>query len=70
MHAADVMTPDVICGAPETPVAELIRLMLDNRISALPIVEEAASSASSARATCCAGRRPAPSRVRRAGSNW
>ena len=40
MHAADVMTPDVICGAPETPVADLIRLMLDNRISALPIVED------------------------------
>ena len=40
MHAADVMTPDVICGAPETPVSELIRLMLDNRISAMPIVAE------------------------------
>jgi CBS domain-containing protein len=32
------MTPDVICAAPETPVSELIRLMLDNRISAVPIV--------------------------------
>ena len=28
MHAADVMTPDVICAAPETPVPELIRLMV------------------------------------------
>jgi CBS domain-containing protein len=40
MHAADVMTPDVICATPETPVSELIRLMLDNRISALPVVED------------------------------
>jgi CBS domain-containing protein len=40
MHAADVMTPDVICAAPETPLSELIRLMLDNRISAVPIAED------------------------------
>jgi CBS-domain-containing membrane protein len=40
MIAADVMTPDVICAAPETPLPELVQLMLDNRISALPIVED------------------------------
>jgi CBS domain-containing protein len=40
MLAADVMTPDVICGTPDTPVTELIRLMVDNRISAVPIVED------------------------------
>ena len=40
MIAADVMTPDVICAAPDTPLPELVRLMLDNRISALPIVED------------------------------
>lgn len=40
MHATDIMTPDVICAAPETPISELIRLMLDNRISALPIVAQ------------------------------
>jgi CBS domain-containing protein len=40
MHAADVMTPDVISATPDTPVAELIRLMLDNRISGLPIVAD------------------------------
>jgi CBS domain-containing protein len=40
MHAADVMTPDVICASPVTPVSELIRLMLDNRISAVPIVAD------------------------------
>jgi CBS-domain-containing membrane protein len=40
MHATDVMTPDVICAAPETPVSEVVRLMLDHRISAMPIVAE------------------------------
>jgi CBS domain-containing protein len=40
MHAADVMTPDVICATPDTPIAELIRLMLDNRISGMPIVAD------------------------------
>ena len=40
MHAADVMTPDVICATPETPLPELVRLMLDNHVSALPIVED------------------------------
>jgi len=40
MHAADVMTPDVICATPDTPVAELVRLMLDNRISGVPVVAD------------------------------
>ena len=39
MNAADVMTTNVVCAAPDTPLAELIRLMLDNRVSALPILE-------------------------------
>ncbi len=39
MNAADVMTPDVICAAPETPLSELVRLMLDRQVSAVPIVE-------------------------------
>jgi CBS domain-containing protein len=40
MHAADIMTPDVICARPDTPLPELVRLMLDNRISAVPVVED------------------------------
>ncbi len=40
MNAADVMTPDVICAGPETSVAELVHLMLDNQVSAIPIVED------------------------------
>jgi len=39
MNAADVMTPDVICAAPDTSLGELVHLMLDNHISALPVVE-------------------------------
>src|SRR6476619_3889945 len=40
MNAADVMTPAVICATPDTPLPELVRLMLDNQISALPVVED------------------------------
>jgi CBS domain-containing protein len=40
MHAADVMTPDVICVGPDTPLAELVRLMLDHDVSGVPIVED------------------------------
>lgn len=39
MHAADIMTPDVVCATPDTPLSELIRLMLERDISAVPIVE-------------------------------
>jgi CBS-domain-containing membrane protein len=39
MHAADIMTPDVVCATPETPLPELIRLMLDRGIGAVPIIE-------------------------------
>jgi CBS domain-containing protein len=40
MNAADVMTPDVICAAPDTLLPELVRLMLDHQISALPVVDD------------------------------
>jgi CBS domain-containing protein len=40
MHAADVMTPDVICAGPDTSLAELVRLMLDNDVSGVPIIED------------------------------
>jgi CBS domain-containing protein len=39
MHAADVMTPDVIFAGPDTSLAELVRLMLDHDVSGVPIVE-------------------------------
>lgn len=39
MYATDIMTPDVISAGPDTPLTELVRLMLEKGISALPIVE-------------------------------
>jgi CBS domain-containing protein len=40
MHAGDVMTPDVICATPDTPLCELVCLMLDHQIGGVPIVED------------------------------
>ncbi len=38
MDVADVMTPNVISVTPETPIAEAAGLMLEHRISGLPVV--------------------------------
>lgn len=40
MEARDVMTPDVINVGPDAPVAEVAKLMMDNRISAVPVVKD------------------------------
>jgi len=40
MKAADVMTPNVISVRPNTSIAEMIKLMLDNRISGLPVMDD------------------------------
>lgn len=40
MQARDVMTPDVVSVGPDTPVAQIARLMVDNRISAVPVVKD------------------------------
>jgi CBS-domain-containing membrane protein len=39
MYAADIMTRPVISVAPETKIAEAARLMLQHRISGLPVVD-------------------------------
>lgn len=39
MQAADVMTPDVITVTPDTEVREIARLLLEHRISAVPVVD-------------------------------
>ncbi len=39
MKARDVMTTEVVTVTPETSVAEAAKLMLDNRISGVPVVE-------------------------------
>jgi CBS domain-containing protein len=40
MKASDVMTRNVLTVAGGTPVAEAIRLMLDNRVSGLPVLDD------------------------------
>ena len=39
MQARDIMTPDVICVAPDTPLAEVVQVMLEHRISAVPVLD-------------------------------
>src|SRR3984893_12574209 len=41
MNASDVMTRNILSVRHDTSVAEGIRLMLDNRISGLPVIDEA-----------------------------
>jgi CBS domain-containing protein len=38
MHARDIMTSPVVTALPDSPVLEIVQLMLDKHISALPIV--------------------------------
>jgi CBS domain-containing protein len=42
MQASDIMTQDVITVGPDTPVAEIVRTMLDHRISAVPVARDGA----------------------------
>ena len=40
MNASDVMTRNILSVKPDATIAEAIRLMLDNRISGLPVLDE------------------------------
>ena len=40
MNASDVMTRNVLSVRPDATIAEAIRLMLDNRISGLPVLDQ------------------------------
>ena len=40
MKAGDVMTRNVVSTRPDATVAEMVQLMLDNRISGLPVVND------------------------------
>ena len=40
MNAADIMTTRLVTAAPDTPVMDLVRLMVDRHVSAVPIVED------------------------------
>ncbi len=39
MKAADLMTREIVTVRPETPLADAIRLMLEHRVSGLPVVD-------------------------------
>ncbi len=40
MDARDIMTSPVVTAGPETTILEIVQLMLENRISAVPILDE------------------------------
>ena len=40
MNAGDIMTSNVVTVRPDTSVSRLARLLLDNRISAVPVVDD------------------------------
>ena len=40
MNATDIMTPDVITVHPDTPLDKLVNLMLKNRISGVPVIDQ------------------------------
>lgn len=39
-NVCDVMTTEVICASPKTPYKELVRLLVDRGVSALPVVDD------------------------------
>ncbi|HZD52243.1 MAG TPA: CBS domain-containing protein [Woeseiaceae bacterium] len=41
MQAKDVMTTDVVTVTPDTAVADVAKILLDRRISAVPVVDAA-----------------------------
>jgi CBS domain-containing protein len=41
MNAGDVMTRQVVTVAPDTAIEEAVRLMLENRVSGLPVIDAA-----------------------------
>jgi CBS domain-containing protein len=40
MHVSDAMTPTVITAKPSMSIDEIVRLMVENRISGLPVIDE------------------------------
>jgi CBS domain-containing protein len=42
MNASDIMTKTVITVAPETPLSELVKIMLEKHISAVPVAQDGA----------------------------
>ena len=70
MKANDVMTRTVVSIDQDATVLQAARLMLQNQISGLPVVDKRARwSACCRKATSCAAAKPTPSAGARAGSN-
>jgi CBS domain-containing protein len=68
MRAADIMSSPVITAGPDASVIDAVRLMLRSHVSGLPVVAaDGTLAASSPRAICCAGSRPIPNGITRAG---
>jgi CBS domain-containing protein len=63
MKARDVMVSPVITVKPTASVKDVAKIFLENRISAVPVVDDQGKrlSASSVKVTCCIGRSPAGS---------
>ncbi|AYF32587.1 CBS domain-containing protein [Halomonas sp. XH26] len=40
MQAIDIMTPNVVCVGPDANVRDIAQLLLENRISAVPVVDD------------------------------
>ena len=69
MNAADVMTRTILSVAPDSTIAEAVRTMLDNRISGLPVIDEAGRLVGIlTEGDYCAAARPQPSGIARVGS--
>jgi len=45
MNAGDVMTPEVVTVSPDTPVLQIVQLLLARGISAVPVVDESGTVA-------------------------
>ena len=71
MNAIDIMTAGAITVRPDTMIAHAARLMLEHRISGLPVVNaQGELSELSPKATCCTGRRLEPSVIAPMARNW
>ena len=71
MNVADIMTQQVISVTPETTIAEAAQLLLQHRISGLPVVDPGGAVVGIVtEGDLCAGSRPGPSAAMRAGSNF
>jgi CBS domain-containing protein len=54
MYARDIMTNRVITVAPDTPLKDIAKLLIDHRISAVPVIDEEKIAGH------CQRRRPGP----------